>query len=50
MTPRRPPAGRGKAGKRLRGKERVVVRYRSKQMSARVVLRLGKTVRVSAKR
>jgi hypothetical protein len=49
-------SGRGKVtvrlktGKRLRGKERVVVRYRSKSMQGRVVLRLGKTVRVSAKR
>ena len=49
-------SGRGKvtvrlkAGKRLRGKERVVVRYRSSAMQARIVLRLGKTVKFSAKR
>jgi hypothetical protein len=49
-------SGRGKvtvrlkAAKRLRGKERVVVRYRSRSMTGRIVLRLGKTVRVSAER
>jgi hypothetical protein len=49
-------SGRGKvtvrlkAAERLRGKERVVVRYRSSAMQARVVLRLGKTVKFSAKR
>jgi hypothetical protein len=37
-------------GKRLRGMARVVVRYRSKSMLGGVVLRLGKTVRVSATR
>ena len=39
-----------KSAKRLRGKERVVVRYRSRSATARVVLPLGKTVRVGAKR
>ena len=49
-------SGRGKvtvrlkAVKRLRGKERVVVRYRSSALQGRVVLRLGKTVLVAGKR
>jgi hypothetical protein len=36
--------------KRVRGKDRVVVRYGSSAMRGRVVTPLGKTVKVSAKR
>jgi hypothetical protein len=49
-------SGRGKVtvrlntAKRLRGKDRVVVRYSSSAMRGRVVAPLGRTVRVSAER